>query len=289
MKCIPVLAVVVSLLGCARAVAAQDTSSVQRIQLGVVGYHRGQPGLVVLAGRGIDSVRTIVQRDLENSDRYTIPHLNDTTGTMNGPFDPRALKDANVNWAVDLEPASGGVSVKLYDMSTGTVQQQATMPVDLSGVGDTRLGIHRVSDQIVSWIGGVGIAATRIAFKNGKDGTIWRIDSDGANAVRVSKPGVLTFSAAWSPDGSYIAYTEIRDGWVLYLQRLSTGTRNVVPSTSPSMSYGPVFSPDGKTLVFAHGPSEVKGERDRPRIGGCVASLGDVLRPPFDVQRDAGG
>ena len=47
----------------------------QRIVIGITGSSRAQPGLVVLAGRGLDSARTIVQRDLQNSDRYTVSPL----------------------------------------------------------------------------------------------------------------------------------------------------------------------------------------------------------------------
>ncbi|MGH7594449.1 MAG: hypothetical protein ACRELE_11460, partial [Gemmatimonadales bacterium] len=239
-----------------RAIAAQDTTNA--IRLGVRGASSSQPGLAVLAGPGLDSVRTIVQRDLENSNRFTMPpHGSDSAFILHGLFNPAALKSSGLTWVVELEPAVGGVDVKLYDMATGTVRQQATRPLDPSGVRDSRITIHRVSDLIASWTGNVGIAATRIAFKlkQGKDDAIWRIDSDGDNLTRVSRSGALTMTPAWSPDGGSIAFSEYRDGrWTLLLQRLASGTRAAVPNSSAGDSYGPDFSPDGRTLVYVHGP-----------------------------------
>lgn len=248
----PTVAVLATLCLAHRA-GAQDPA---RITLGTSGASAAQPGLVVLAGRGIDSVRAIVQRDLTNSDRFTMAQLSDSLGTLRAPFDPASLKGLNYTWAVELQPALNGVDVKLYDLATGTVRQQATRPADLSGVGDTRMTIHRISDLIVGWTGGVGMAATRISFKgkNGADDAIWRIDSDGANQVRVTPrgPGFM-MSPAWNPDGSSIAYSENRDGrWTLYVQKLASGTRTAVTSSSSGDSYGGNFSPDGRAMVFSH-------------------------------------
>jgi TolB protein len=238
-----------------RGLSAQDTTNA--IRLGVRGASSAQPGLAVLAGPGLDSVRAIVVRDLENSNRFTMPpHGADSAFILRGPFNPAALKGIGLTWVVELEPAVGGVDVKLYDMSTGTIRQQATRPLDPGGVGDTRMTIHRVSDLVSGWTGNTGIAATRIAFKGkaGRDDAIWRIDSDGANLVRVSPTGRITATPAWSPDGSSIVFSEFRDGrWTLYLDRLSSGTRTAIPNSSAANSMGPSFAPDGKTLVYSHG------------------------------------
>ncbi|MGH7583522.1 MAG: hypothetical protein ACREL5_09875 [Gemmatimonadales bacterium] len=258
------LAVVV--IAAVHSAAAQDTT---RIRLGVSGVSAAQPGMVVLAGPGLDSVRTIVQRDLELSDRFSVALLSDTAGTLTGPFDVSRLKSTGLTWAVELEPAIGGVDIKLYDVTTGALRQQASRALDPGGAGDSRITIHRVSDQIVTWTGGVGIAATRIVFKErrGNADAIWRIDSDGANAVQISHGGI-TGTPAWSPDGASVSYAEASDGrWTLYVQRLSTGTRAAVPSSSPGDNYGPSFSPDGRSLAFVHGAA-----------GGSVIETADVAR-----------
>jgi len=57
----------------AGTLAAQDTTRVEEgVRVGV-DYRPGlRPGLIVLPGPGLDSVRAIVQRDLDYSDRFEI-------------------------------------------------------------------------------------------------------------------------------------------------------------------------------------------------------------------------
>lgn len=243
-------------VGMILAFAQRTTAQGNQIVLGVNGSANGQPGIAVLAGRGLDSVRTIVQRDLQNSDRFSVASLTDSAGTLSAALDSVALRGiTGLTWVVELQVAGNGVAMKLWDVAKGTVRQQATSVIDISGAGDTRITIHRVSDLVVNWTGGVGIAATRIAFKmkNGREDAIWRIDSDGANLVRVTRTGI-TMTPAWSPDGGTIAYSENRDGrWTLYLQRLTTGTLTAMTSMAPGDAYGGNFHPDGKSLVFTYG------------------------------------
>jgi TolB protein len=243
-------AIVLTFLGLVQRAAAQQ------IVLGARGTP-SQPSLIVLAGPGLDSVRNIVQRDLMNSDRFTVVPLGDSAATLRAPIDTSLLRSLGpTSWLVEIQPAINGVELRLYDVPTGLVRQHATMPADIRGIGDTRITIHRVSDQVVNWTGGIGIAATRVAFKwhNGNDDAIWRIDSDGANVARVSPAGRITMTPAWSPDGGTIAYSEVRDfHWTLYLQKLASGTRTVLTSSSPGDSYGGNYSPDGKSMVYTHG------------------------------------
>ena len=64
------LLIIAALAGASR-LAAQDTTRVdQGVRVGV-DYRPGvRPGLVVLPGPGLDSVRAIVGRDLDYTDRY---------------------------------------------------------------------------------------------------------------------------------------------------------------------------------------------------------------------------
>jgi TolB protein len=262
MRALRIAAAAFALVTSATRLAAQD--SINRITLGVRGVSAAQPGLAVVAGPGLDSVLAIVRRDLEFSDRFTMPPRSfDSVAVLRGPFNPGALKSSGLTWVVELQPAVGGVDVRLYDIATGTIRQQSTMAADLSGVKDTRLSIHRISDQVVTWTtGGVGMASTRIAFKmkDGRDDAIWRIDSDGANPVRVTRGLGIFEMPAWSPDGAAIAYDKYADGHrTMYLQRLSTGTLTIVNGSSRMDSYGANFSPDGKTLVYTHGLEQGSG------------------------------
>ena len=71
-------------------VAAQDTSRVNEgVRVGLEYQPGVRPGLVVLPGPGLDSVRAIVRRDLDYSDRFemldagTAPATGGATGTIN--------------------------------------------------------------------------------------------------------------------------------------------------------------------------------------------------------------
>src|SRR6266852_5078557 len=73
---------------------AQDTSTIDRgVRIGIV-YRPGvRPGLVMLprAGTGLDSVRAIVTRDLDYSDRFeviTLPGGDSARGTTSVPARP---------------------------------------------------------------------------------------------------------------------------------------------------------------------------------------------------------
>jgi TolB protein len=247
------------------AASAQDTTA-NRIRLALHYVTGMQPGLVVVASPGLDSVRRIIERDLGYSDRFTMDFLPDSLATVpTGSFDPRLFQGFGLAWVVVLEARPDGVQVQLYDVANSRFAQQITEPVDRSGVGDSRLSIHQVSDQIVNWAtGGIGIAATRIVFKmtDGKDNGVWRIDSDGANLVRISRPGGIVGHPTWSPDGGSVAYPEYRDAvWTLYIQRLNSGTRVRVPTTSAGNSLGPgAFSPDGRQIAFSFFSPDVETE-----------------------------
>lgn len=242
------------LTGGALSAGAQD---VERIRLGINYTAGARPGMLVMAGPGLDSVRRVIERDLGFSDRFEMAFLPDTLGRLSRPLDAAALKPLGVAWAVELQQAPGGVEVKLHEVAAAAVRQQGVRALRLAAAGDDRLAIHRVSDEVVGWVtGAVGIAATRILYKGDatgsrKDTGIWRIDVDGQNPVRVTRGGGLMLSPSWSPDGSRIAYTEIRDNvGALIIQSLATGARVTVPTPVSGINNGAAFSPDGSKIVF---------------------------------------
>jgi TolB protein len=235
------------------ALAAQDT-----VRVGIT-YRPGvRPGLVVLPAPGLDSVRAIVARDLDFSDRFELIELTQTApaeasprGPINFAFYRNTLAAA---LAVELLPAAnGGITARLYDLAAERAQAETTMPTDRSGVGEGRMSVHRLADEIVRLgTGQSGIAATRMLFL-GDDRRIWRIDSDGAGLVPVSPAGVSAASPAWSPDGARVAYMQFAaDGSKpIVLQVVGTGTRTVLPTTGGTQNITPAFSPDGGALMFA--------------------------------------
>ena len=110
--------------------AAQDTTRVdQGVRVGV-DYRPGvRPGLVVLPGPGLDSVRAIVQRDLDYSDRFEMitvadpPRVTTTGGgavASGGPVNYELYKGLGAEFAVELSQAAGGVTARLHDVNAGS-------------------------------------------------------------------------------------------------------------------------------------------------------------------------
>lgn len=221
-----------------------------------------RPGIVVAAAAGLDSVRAIIERDLTFSDRFEVIVLPDSSTRITGALQVGIYKLLGAAAVVELQPAPGGIEIKLYDAATGSVTQQGVRPLDRSGEGDSRMAIHRVSDEVVQWITGAkGIAATRILVKLAKadrsDDGIFRIDSDGQNLVRISRAGGITNSPIWHPDGTKVAYTEMRDHvGTIILQSLATGSRVTIPTTTTAQNYAPAISPDGTRMAFTRSGEE---------------------------------
>jgi len=229
---------------------AQDP--IDRIRLGITYSGGARPGIVVIAGAGLDSVRAIVERDLDFSDRFEIARIPATAVQGATPAQLiQAFKAAGVAWAAELLPAAGGVTLRVHDLQAGTTQPPSARILSTSGIGDARLAIHRLSDAVVQLAtGGVGVAATRILFSMGND--IYRIDSDGANVTRVTRGQGFARSGAWSPDGSRIAFSEQRDNaGAIVIQTLATGSRVTVPTAGRGTNTTPAFSPNGRDLAFA--------------------------------------
>ena len=83
---------------------------------------------------GLDSVRAIVERDLDYSDRFELIPL---PGPMEAPG-PNGVNWApyramNVVLAVDLQRSGDRILVRLWGVTSGQIQQQTTMPVETGG------------------------------------------------------------------------------------------------------------------------------------------------------------
>jgi TolB protein len=101
--------------------------------------------------------------------------------------------------------------------------------------------------------GARGIAATRIAFT--REGRVWVVDSDGANARAVTPAGVMSLSPAWHPSGKYVAYSGFgrNGGTQVFIRDLAGSSARPVVATPGGLNITPAFSPDGNTVVYAHG------------------------------------
>lgn len=250
-------AVAAAVLGPASLASGQDTTA-RGVRIGLTYAPGTKPGVLVLpvAGAAGDSVRAIIQRDLDFSDRINV------VAPQGEGFPATPVAGRNGNYAiyarlgaaaiVQATLTDAGVHIALHDVAKGQVARVRDFGLPSAALGpDWRLSLHAISDELESWItGSPGIAATRVAYASG--GRVWLIDSDGANATPVSESGIV-MSPAWSPQGTQIAYSALRgSAWHIAVKELGGGTRSL--STTPGgLNSTPVFSRDGGAILYAHG------------------------------------
>ncbi len=323
-----------ALIGCLSIVpsfhlSAQDTSAIDRgVRIGII-YRPGvRPGFVLLPrqGRGLDSARAIIARDLDYSDRFeviTLPggdsiRLASTTpargqppprsGTSGAPATNAAGGGAQASalnyplyqalgadFALDLTLASDTTVATLHDIAAGGVRRTIRARLPEPGQPDFRQAVHRVADQILqAALGTPGIGATRVLFV--KDGKVYQIDQDGADMKLVSASDRQAMSPAWASDGRRFAYMEFQAGrGQLFVQEMASGKRTPVATTGKALDFTPAFSPDAQTLAFSRATEEgtdlytinVKDNCCLRRL--TVGRFSDNLSPTFspDGQRIA--
>lgn len=242
----------------AGTLVAQDTTRVDEgVRVGVDYSPGTRPGLVVLPGSGLDSARAMIRRDLDYSDRFEMIVVGDPVGgtatgagPQAGPVNYELYKGMGAEFAVELSQAAGGVTVRLHDLNAARLRNQQT--VSLSTGPDSRLELHRMADEITRWASGTpGAAASRVLFVSG--GRVYRADSDGHDITPLTPAGQTALSPAWSPDAQRIAFTQLGEGrGGIVVQTLSNSASFVAPGSQTALNITPAFSPDGRTLAFAH-------------------------------------
>ncbi|HYV97157.1 MAG TPA: hypothetical protein VE967_06870 [Gemmatimonadaceae bacterium] len=250
-------AILLTILAPVTRLTAQDSGKV--VKLGGT-YGAGRlPGIVVLPvpGSNGDSVRAMLQRDLENGDRVTIigrdaDGLPPVSGTPN--YDAFAQLGAASIVQASVTP-QGELHVAFHSVAEKRPVQARQF--DLAGSplsGEWRMSVHRAADSLELWATGVvGISATRIAFI--REGKVWTVDSDGAGAVMVEGAG-YSMSPAWHPSGRYLAFSTL-DPSSITMRDLSAGTsRRMTPVVANTSNSAPAFSPDGNTLAFARATAD---------------------------------
>lgn len=243
----------------AAALRAQDTTVTAGVRIGLTYDRNGKPGVAMMPVNGLnaDSVRAILIRDMEQSDRINViaPDSADPTpGGLNYPAFAKMLAVAVIQAAVT--PA-GALHVAVHDVAqkrVALVMDMALPSPTLSG--DWRAIVHAAADSI-EWVlfGQKGIAGTRVAYvrATSKGSQIWTVDADGANARPISgTEGGL--SPAWHPAGKRLAYGLLPDdGRQRIVVRDLTGAIPLWSTAVASTNMSPVFSPDGSQIVFASG------------------------------------
>jgi TolB protein len=255
------LCLIFTALLAAGGLLAQDTTRVEEgVRIGV-DYSPGmRPGLVVVPGVGLDSVRAIVRRDLDYTDRFemiTVADLSSSSTTSRGTAEPGGLnyplyKSLGAQFAVELIEGASGVTARLHDLNESRLQSQKAVRLPSTTAADFRLEVHRLADEVARWASGMpGAAASRLTFVSA--GRVYRADSDGHDITPVTPSGQTALSPTWSPDGQRLAYTLLGEGrGGIVVQNLFGGSSFVVPGSQTALNITPAFSPDGRTLAFAH-------------------------------------
>ncbi len=234
---------------------AQDTT--RGVTVGITYDPSSKPGLVVLPvqGANADSVRTLVQRDLDYGDRFTVVTLDATNPatfrTANGALNYALFAKLGAVAVVQMTVTPRGLHVALHDVAKRGVAgvQDFALPGAPLGRG-WRMAVHGASDRIEEWITGrPGIAQTRVAFVRGNG--LRMVDSDGWGDVPLPVAGQV-LSPAWSPSGRTIAYATFGVESRIAVLDLGSGRTRVLPATPSFTNLTPTFSPDGQSIVYSH-------------------------------------
>ena len=252
-----VLIALVGSIAAPQLVRAQDTTTTG-VRLGLTYQSGTKPGVIVLPVRDDDddSLRVIVQRDLDYSDRMTVVDLD--PGTLDGLV-PQPGEKLNFGLfakfgaalVVRMTPTTQGLHVAAYDVARGQLLQSEHFLYDRRD-RDSRFAVHGISDQIEQWaFGKRGIAQTRIAYV--ANGELKIVDSDGAE-TRAITTGRGALSPAWSPTGGSVVFTVLGNtGTQVQELDVRTGRTRRVSQIRAGLNITPVYQPGGNAILYAQG------------------------------------
>ena len=250
----PSLAVVVLVAAALPAAAQQDTLP-RGVRIGI-SYTTDRPGIVVLpvGGAAGDSVRVIIQRDLDFGDRVALVGQDAIPAPSAGdgaPLNYQLLARLGAAAAVQATVTGAGLHVVLHDVSAKRVAEAEDFALPGAALGrEWRHAVHGISDVVEEWVTGVrGIAQTRVAYTRRSELRV--VDSDGAGDAQLRVAG-SALSPAWSPRGDALAFNTFGLRSEVLVFDLRTGRSRVASTTQGGVNQTPAFAPDGRSLVYSH-------------------------------------
>ena len=239
----------------------QNPTVPEGVRLGL-NYTLGtKPGVLVLpmASEGGDSVRAILQRDIDYDDRANVIALDDASARGMMPpsgdkFNYPLFAKLGVVAILRPERSLTGITITMYDVAAKRRVQVGAFPLLAPpNSADWRLALHRASDEVERWIFGTpGAAATRILYSGG-DKQIWVIDSDGENARKLTSLS-LAMSPSWDPSGMRFVFCGFTArGSQIAVYSFATRDLHWLSGTVRGLNITPAFAPDGQTIAYASG------------------------------------
>jgi len=241
----------------AAAAGAQDSTRGVRIGLR---YDPGSKPAVVLlpiSGPLADSIRAILERDFDYSDRITVIHVLPEDGSiLAGSTSGRAsalnyplFGKLGAAAVIQITPTRSGLHVAVHDVAKAGVASVRDYPLPRDEDSpEWRLAVHGVSDALQETLTGErGMAQSRIAFTRNK--TVMVVDSDGHGETALPVLGEA-MSPSWHPGGNAIAYSIYGPSSRIIMLDLRTMKARDFGAQRNTTRITPVFTPDGKSLVY---------------------------------------
>ncbi len=120
------------------------------------------------------------------------------------------------------------------------------------GINDQRIMVRRFCSDIIYFLTGKrGLFESKVAFISTTTGNkeVYVCDFDGYNPQRVTQTKSITLNPAWSPDGSFLAYTSYQKGKPdIYITNLQKNRANIIAYKGINIT--PAWVP-GKDLIAA--------------------------------------
>ena len=216
------------------------------------------PKIAIIPFTNDNGLYPIVETDLNRSGRFTSSSKNLPANAAINQIQASDWQAAGIPYVVtgQIKQTATGFEVhyQLYD-----VQKQQYILNELLNVPAARIrqAGHMVSDAIYQALTGIpGDFSGRIAYVLRNPATpterytLQIADTDGEQPKTVLSSRDPILSPAWTPDAKKIAYVSFETKRpAIYLQDLSTGTREVLTSFR-GLNGAPSFSPDGQSMLF---------------------------------------